>query len=248
MRKKCVSNTLFVESVCNTELKGRYYLKKQLSDEVLSSSELISPGNYVLEHMDGAEPFEFCGDVLDLLPSGRIGPKSQSTASPTPSPKRSASGGAARSGSSAHMPPPPPADAFGPGLKRVHDANPSAAVSRGGSFSRNSRGGSFSRMEHQRDNHCVISKKVDGLKASHFSAFAWWNDVADRRSKLSTEILKTVMVLPGRIDDVRNGLLLNSDLADAFDGGDFSLEHKDGHYYVVVLNPSYDEFDGLMLD
>jgi hypothetical protein len=197
---------MFVESVCNTEL----------SDEVLSSSELISPGNYVLEHMDGAEPFEFCGDVLDLLPSGRIGPKSQSTeSSPTPSPKRPASGGAARSGSSAHMPPPPPADTFGPGLKRVHDKNPSAAVSRGGSFSRNSRGGSFSWMEHQRDNHCVISKKMDGLKASHISAFAWWNDVADRRSKLPTDILKTVMALPGRIDDVRNGLFLNSD---EFDG------------------------------
>ena len=65
---------------------------------------------------------------------------------------------------------------------------------------------------------------------------------------LPDSIVAAVQLLDDKIDDVRNGLLLRTDLATAFDHGHFSLLLQDGHYRVVSLSLEFEKLDGLMLD
>jgi hypothetical protein len=86
------------------------------------------------------------------------------------------------------------------------------------------------------------------LEATHILAHSWWNPSENRRGILPKSIVAAVQSLHDKIDDVRNGLLLRTDLATAFDHGHFSLQLQDGHYRVVSLSREFENLDGLILD
>ena len=91
----------------------------------------------------------------------------------------------------------------------------------------NSRNPEFVAQVYQRDNHCVITKSFDTIEAEHILAHGWWAKFSLRRMVLPSDIIAKVYSLPAKIDDVRNGLMLRTDLAKGFEQGDYSLEILD---------------------
>ncbi|ORY37295.1 hypothetical protein BCR33DRAFT_854861 [Rhizoclosmatium globosum] len=85
----------------------------------------------------------------------------------------------------------------------------------------------FGKQIIARDNHCVITKACVSTQATHILDHSF---------------------LSNGINSVRNGILLRSDLATAFDNGLFSFHFRDGHYYFVAISVDLECFDGQQLD
>ena len=98
----------------------------------------------------------------------------------------------------------------------------------------------------QRDNHCVVSRETECLEASHIVARAYWDEY--HRTTLPEHIVTKVSGLEGRIDNVRNGILLSRDLSSAFDRGKISFRFENGHYYLIAFTKEAQEYDGVMMD
>jgi hypothetical protein len=77
-------------------------------------------------------------------------------------------------------------------------------------------------------------------------AHSWWN--SDRRGHLPLEIFSQVMQLKGKIDNVKNGILLRKDLSWAFDNGKILFEFIGSHYHVVVISPEFERYDWLKIN
>ncbi|KAJ3344144.1 hypothetical protein HDU83_005394 [Entophlyctis luteolus] len=86
------------------------------------------------------------------------------------------------------------------------------------------------------------------LEAAHIVAHSWWNDVPGRRDKLPSEIRAIISTFPDGIDNVKNGILLNRDLAGAFDEGKFGFVFQGGHFYAVAITTDILELDGTQMD
>jgi hypothetical protein len=110
------------------------------------------------------------------------------------------------------------------------------------------REGTFRTALLRRDNHCVVSRAYDSVQACNILACEWWDDKPDRRDILPDDIKRKVMSWPDQIDNIRNGILLSTQLAALFDEGKFSLAFVDGQYRVISLYPSLDKYDWQPLD
>ena len=208
----------FVESVCDP-IDGKFKLKDVSGKEIKPGPDTyITAGYYELEPVDGSSELVFVEKRYEIIPSGPVG-------KPLAGCVVSGSSVAAESSSP------------DPSRKRALDC-----------ASNTERSANFTIAVYQRDNHCLISKDTTSLEASHILAHSWWNPSENRRGILPDSVVAAVQLLHDKIDDVRNGLLLRTDLATAFDHGHFSLLLQDGHYRVVSLSLEFEKLDGLMLD
>lgn len=96
----------------------------------------------------------------------------------------------------------------------------------------------------QRDNGCVITQccLLDYLVASHIIAFAYWKE--QNKGDLPVNIQRIIECFEYEINDVQNGLLLESTLSVAFDLGDIAFRKCDGGHCVVSINPWFSEYEG----
>ena len=215
---------LFVESVCGS-LRDRYVLQDLVGSVITTTkSTYISAGNYALVPEAGSEILRLIEGRYDIIPSTKSGASQSSSVSghgATP---------VVGAGSS-----PLPA-----GSKRKIDSESDSA--------KHSRSSAFVNKLYQRDNHCVITKSYVSLEASHILAHTWWKDTANRRQSLPENIIERVTSLADQIDDVRNGLLMRTDLAKSFDRGEISLQWDEGHFSVVALVPACEKWDGIIID
>ena len=220
---------LFVETVCGP-LADNYALRDMARNEVKPDlNTFISPGEYALEPVGESPLLTIREKKYRIVPSGKAGNSSSSHSSPAVgSPRTEMAAGAAE---------PSPAG--------ITSSKRHRSLTESESNTRNTR---FVTQVYQRDNHCVISKYCNNLEAVHILAHDWWNDSPDCRGALPDNIIAKVKCLRDKVDDVRNGLLLNVDLAKAFEKGEFSLRMEGGLYRVVAFDPRYEDIDGLMLD
>jgi hypothetical protein len=230
---------LFVQSVCG-ELVGKYTLKKISGQPVETQQDTqILPGEYALEPDAGGSTLAVQGPRISIRPSGSLSGNSSILGSPERLGKR------ARRDSEQDL---VQADTHaGEKSNETGLASETDAVVKN-TVIKNKRLGSFMTALNKRDNHCVITGDYTTVEASHILAHAWWNDHIHRRESLPQEIVDVVQVLPDKVDDVRNGLLLRRDLATAFDDGHISLELQANHYRVIAVTPKCEAYDGLLLD
>ncbi|KAJ3374620.1 hypothetical protein HDU84_000763, partial [Entophlyctis sp. JEL0112] len=98
-----------------------------------------------------------------------------------------------------------------------------------------------------RDNHCVVTRMYCSLEAVHIVSRSWY-DVPGRRDKLPSEIREIISLHSDGIDTVRNGILLNLDLASAFNEGKFGFVFQGGHFYAIAITTDVLAWDGIQMD
>ena len=99
-----------------------------------------------------------------------------------------------------------------------------------------------------RDGRCVITEwnVLEYLVASHIIAFAYWKD--KNKGDLPVSIQRIIGQFYDGIDDIQNGLLLESRLSSAFDQGHIAFRECDGGHYVVSIMPWFSEYEGKKLE
>ncbi|KAJ3041746.1 hypothetical protein HDV00_008834 [Rhizophlyctis rosea] len=110
----------------------------------------------------------------------------------------------------------------------------------------NDRENKFKERLYQRDGHCLVTRQWTTLEGSHVLALAWW--AHHRRDRLPEGIRAVIRSLADDINDVQNGLLLDKNLAKAWDEGFVTVERVGEEYHMVSLGASWEEYDGVILD
>ena len=92
-----------------------------------------------------------------------------------------------------------------------------------------------------RDNHCVITKRRDLVNAIPILSWSWKYQV----DKLPGRIIKH----PNEFYSARNGILLQCNLSEAYENGKISFRYVNEYdLEVVVLDPYFAEYDGMLVD
>ncbi|KAJ3056981.1 hypothetical protein HK097_001925 [Rhizophlyctis rosea] len=104
----------------------------------------------------------------------------------------------------------------------------------------------FKRGLYQRDSHCLVTREPDDLEGAHVLSLSWW--VTWRQERLPQYIRDVINSVPDGINDVRNGLLVTTDLAKTYDKGIWAIDKRGDDYFFVTLGSAFEEFDGVKMD
>jgi hypothetical protein len=221
--RKWVSLLAMLQAICKPFSAEEYFVKRFPTKEIvpLSGDMLIKPGSYCLVPMNGADTLEWGYNPQPIIPSAKSSVPSSPTTYASGSKKRQ------RNEDENNV---------------LMDAESITTIALG-KVERTAR---FRERLLQRDNHCCISRVSRGLEASHIVANSWWD--SSRRHFLPEDVVDAIYSLEYSIDSVRNGLLLQRNVASDFDAGDFSLRYDRGHYFVVSLSPRYSHLEGTQMD
>ncbi|KAJ3378079.1 hypothetical protein HDU84_007968 [Entophlyctis sp. JEL0112] len=223
---------LFLSSVCGDFDPSCYSLKTAnetntaVTDVHLSEFDILFPGRYYLIPNEGVQPLDVIHQPFPIIPKGKN--------------SRLTSGSSSSIDSSSATKKRKPVGAI------LNDIDDSVLVD--GVVEINNRTNLFEKEIIARDNHCVITKEYVSTQAAHILSQSWWRDFENRKDLLPQSIRDTVSELRGGVNSVRNGILLRTDLAAAFDRGYFSFKFYNDHFYFIAITTEYECFDGCQLD